>query len=228
MTYQEIFNAYYTLYRAEATVPAITDDEYTIGLRLANEALSRWANYDNTYWKELYTTAQASSTGGVVTITTNTKTYACPTAFKEAGGSVRILDSNNKTVRTYPIVEPQEVQFMADDSMFAYFTSAASGIHTLHLNPAPDSSISGYKIDYDYYKTPTQYASGTSTSEIPNAYFIVHRMLGNRFRASRNPYYQSAISDAEEALKIMQLENNSGSWANPWKVADNSGSEWGR
>ena len=57
-TYSDIFTAYYTLYRSEATVPASTDDEYTIGLRFANEAISRWANYDSTYWKELFTTAQ--------------------------------------------------------------------------------------------------------------------------------------------------------------------------
>ena len=52
-------------------------------------------------------------------------------------------------------------------------------------------------------------------------------MLAQRFRVSRNPYYSSALRDAEAAIKVMQMDNNSGSWANPWAVADNSGSSWG-
>ena len=62
---------------------------------------------------------------------------------------------------------------------------------------------------------------------MPNPYFIVHRMLAQQFRASRNPYYSSALRDAEDALKIMQIDNNSGSWANPWSQADNSGTVFG-
>jgi len=293
MDFDSIFSAFYTLYRAEKDTPLSTDDEFTIGMRFANEALSRWASYDGTFWKELFDTCLSDGTGDHLVITGVTD-YDAPVNFKLAGGSVRIKDSNNNTVRHYPIVEPQDVQFNGDDSTIAYFTrnptfysagtvsqsdttitgvattftSAMVGkqivFHTgesatitafvspteltasvsqtvasttyrilsngylLHLNPAPDSSINGMSIDYDYYKKPTEYTAGDTISEIPNPYFIVHRMLGNRFRASRNPYYKSAIDDAEEALKIMQLENNSGSWANPWQVVDNSGSEWGR
>lgn len=227
MTFDQIFAAYYNLYRAEATTPATTDDEYTIALRLANEAVSRWANYDGTYWKELFTTAQTNSTGGVVTITTNTTTYAAPTAFREAGGFIKILDASGNTIRSYPILEPQEAQFKNDDSDYAYFTTAAGGAATLHINPAPDASINGLDIDYVYYKNPTEFATGSDTTEMANPYFIVHRMLAQRFRASRNPYYSSALRDAEDALRIMQIDNNSGTWANPWSAADNSGSTWG-
>ncbi len=42
---------------------AITDDEYTIAKRLANEAINHWKTYDNTYWKELFTTVQAGDGG---------------------------------------------------------------------------------------------------------------------------------------------------------------------
>lgn len=226
-TFDNIFTAFYTLYRAEATVPGSTDDEYVIGMRFANEAVARWATYDNTYWRNLFTTAQTNSTGGVVTITAGTASYAAPTAFKEAGGFIKIKNASSQTVLRYPIIEPQEAQFRNDNSKYAYFTTAAGGGATLHLNPTPDSSMTGQLIDYVYYAKPTEFTTGTSTTECPNVEFIVHRMLGMRFRASRNPYYQSAMDDAEDALKIMKMDNDSGNWAHPWRVADNSGSTWG-
>lgn len=226
-TFDNIFSLYYTLYRAEATVPTSADDEYTIALRFANEAVARWANYEGTYWKELFTTAQTNSAGGVVTITTGTSTYACPTAFREAGGYIKILDANGNTTRTYPIIEPQVAQFRDDNSSYAYFTTAAGGVDTLHLNPVPDNAINGLRIDYVYYKNPTEFTTGASTTELGNTEYIAHRMLAQRFRASRNPYYQDALRDAEDALKTMQIDNNSGSWANPWIVPDNSGAHFG-
>lgn len=226
-TFDNIFTLMYTLYRAESVVPTSTDDEYTIGMRFANEAISRWANYDGTYWKELFTTAQTNSAGGVVTITTGVTSYAAPTAFREAGGYVKILNSDGNAVRNYPIVDPQEAQFRNDMATYAYFTFAAGGAATLHLNPAPDSSISGMGIDYVYYKKPTEFTAGASTTECPNAEFIVHRMLYNRLRTSRNPYMNTALRDSEDMLKIMKMDNDSGTWANPAKVPDRSGSAWG-
>lgn len=227
MDFNSIFTAYYSLFRADSDIPTSTDDEYTVGLRLANEAINRWQNFDGTYWKDLYTTAQTNSTGGVVTISKGTKTYVAPTAFREAGGYVKVLDSNGNTVQSYPIIEPQEAQFKNDNSTYAYFTKAVTGIFTLHLNPAPTSSLNGMGIDYVYYKNPTLFTTGTDITEMGDPYFIVHRMLSSQFRAARNPYYTSAKADAENALKQMQIDNNSGSWANPWSLADNSGSVWG-
>ena len=226
MTFDEIFEAYYTLYRAEATIPTDTDDEYTIALRLANEALTRWANYDNTYWRNLFTTAVES--GDVGTVTTGVATYDAPEDFKEAGGNVKLLDSNSDLVQTYPILFPHEAQFRNTQSTYAYFSGSPTEGYVLNLNPTPTSAENGKTIEFDYYKSPTLYTTGSDVSEIPNAYFIVHRMLANRFRASRNPYYEDALRDAEDALKIMKMENDSGNWARPWKVSDFSGTSWGQ
>jgi len=298
-TYDEIFSMMYTLYRAEATVPVgeglastAWDDEYVIGMRLANEAIQRWANYDGVYWKELFDTNQSDGSG-TQTITTGTTTYSAPTNMREAGGFVKVKDSSGNTVQSYPIIEPQEAQFRDDNGTYCYFTtsphyystgtasqstttitgsgttwtSAMVGMefvfatgesatitafgsttsltasvsqtvasttynintsgYKLHLNPAPTATINGYDIDYVYYKKPTELTTGLSRTECPNGMFLVHRMLANRFRASRNPYYSSALRDAEDALSIMKLDNDSGNWANPWKLADNSGSVWG-
>lgn len=292
MNFDEIFEAYYNLYRLEADTPSSSDDEYPVAIRLANEAIRRWASYDGTYWKELYDTNQNDGTGSQ-TIVSGTTAYAAPTNFREAGGFIRVKDSNGNTIQKYPIIEPQEAQFQGDNSTYCYFTnsplyystgtasqaattitgvgttwtsamvgmefvfatgqsatitavasttsmtasvsqtvaSAAYRIlnkgYTLNLNPAPTSSLDGKDIDYVYYKYPRLVTAGATTVEMGEPYFMVHRMLANRFRGSRNPYYGSAKLDAEDALKTMQMINNSGSWADPWKLADNSGSIFG-
>lgn len=292
MTYSEIFTAYYSLFRADSDVPASTDDEYTVGMRLANEAISYWSNYDGTYWKDLFTTNQIDGSG-TQTITTLDTTYNAPTNFREAGGFVKIINSDGNEQTRYPIIEPQEAQFKDANSTFCYFTSSpvyystgtasqsattitGSGTtwtsamvgmefvfatgeratitaftsttsltasvsqtvasttyqilsrgYVLNLNPAPPSALNGMDIDYVYYKKPTYFTTGTSTTEVPDPYFIAHRMLANQYRAARNPYYSSALKEAENLLRIMQADNNSGTYANPWQMADNSGSVFG-
>jgi hypothetical protein len=292
LDFDQIFQAYYSQFRADADVPTSTDDEYTVGMRLANEAINRWANYDGTYWSDLFTTLQTDG-GGTQTISTGVTDYLAPGNFKEAGGFVRVKDTNGNTVQRYPIVEVQEAQFIGDDSTYCYFTrgqnyystgtvsqattaltgsgttftAAMVGMQvqfasgevatitgytsataltvspsqtvasttykivnkgfTLHLNPAPTSALNGLDIDYIYYKEPSLFTTGTSRTEVPDPYFIVHRMLASQYRAARNPYYSSAKSDAENSLRQMQLDNNSGTWANPWSQADHSGTVFG-
>lgn len=225
MDFEEIFQAYYTLFRADSDVPAEGDDEFTVGMRMANEAISRWANYDGTYWKELYDTNQNSGTG-TQTITDGTTTYTAPEDFQEAGGFVKVLSGTTEKAR-YPIIEPSEVQFQGASAKYCYFTGNPSDGYTLNLNPAPNSELDGLDIDYVYYKKPTYIENKSDVPQMSNPYFIVHRMLAQQFRASRNPYYSSALRDAEDALKIMEIDNNSGSWANPWSQTDNSGTTFG-
>lgn len=225
MTFNDIFEAYYNLYRAEGTTPDNTDDEYIIALRLANEALARWANFDGTYWNQLYTTLIAAEDGGK-TITTGQSTYECPSDMREPGGMIKLI-SGTDTVKSIRVVQPHETQFENPEADYCYFTGSPATGFVLNFNLAPTIELNGYEINYIYYKNPTQYTTGTDISEIPDPYFLVHRMLAMRFRASRNPYYQSALRDSEDALRIMQVDNNSGSWNNPWKLTDHSGSVWG-
>ena len=226
MNYEEIFEAYYNLYRSEATTPSTTDNEYVVGMRLANEAINRWANFDGTYWRELFTTLIAAE-DGAKTIVTGQTTYECPSDMREAGGLVKVLDADGGAIRNYPILETQDVQFKSADAGFCYFTGNPSTGYTLNFNTAPDASLNGLEINYIYYKKPTLFTTASDTTEVPDSYFIVHRMLAMRFRASRNPYYNSALRDSEDALRIMQVDNNSGTWANPWQLPDRSGSVWG-
>lgn len=231
MTFDDLFAEYYTQYRAEAQTPASTDDEYTVFLRYANSAINRWENYDATYWKELFTTLQDSTQVSpvlVTTISTGVSEYDAPTNMREAGGLIDVKNSDGRVVQQYPIINPQEAQFRDAQSTYAYFTGNPTDGFTLHLNPAPTSNLNGLDIDYVYYKKATKFVSGGSeTTEMANPMFIVHHALYPRFRASRNPYLNTALRDAEEALKNMQQDNNSGTWANPPTVGDTSITEWG-
>lgn len=227
MTLDELFAAYYALYRTEAVTPASTDDEYIIFINLANEAISRWASYDGTYWNQLFDTLQVSGDGDSI-ITSATTQYAAPDDMKEAGGFVKLLNPNTlTTLKRIPIIEPQDAQFKGDNSLYCYFTGDPNNGFELNINPVPDSNLVGCLIDYVYYKKPTLLAVGADTTEMSEPYFIVHRALANRFRGSRNPYYESAKNDAEDVLKIMQMSNNSGNWADPWSLPDRSGAQFG-
>lgn len=225
MNFDEIFEAYYNLYRLEKDTPTTEDDEYPIAMRLANEAVNRWSTYDGTYWKELFTTLQQAD-DGEKTIDATVTEYAAPTDFKEAGGFLRLKDDNGNTRATFAILEPQEAQFRNDNGRFCYFTGNPGLGYTLHVNGLLPADT-GTNMDYVYYKRPSTFTTGTDSTEMSDPYFCVHRMLANRFRGSRNPYYSTAKQDAEDVLKIMQMDNNSGSWANPWSLPDNSGTQWG-
>ena len=227
MTWDEIFTAYYSQFRADSDVPSSTDAEYTVGLRMANEAIKYWENYDGTLWNELFDTNNGDGTGAQ-TIVSGQDKYTAPTNFKKAGGFVRVYDTDGNMRAHFPIVDAQDAQFYTDTKSYCYFTGDPKNGYTLHLNPTPTDDINDMTFDYDYYKTATLLTTGTSVPEMSNPYFIVHRILANEFRAARNPYYTSANADALNAIKVMQIDNNSGSWANPPQFNDTSGTVWGK
>lgn len=218
MDYDTIFAQYHTLYRGEAQVPDSSDDEYVIGMRFANDAIRRWAYYDDTYWNELFTVATSGPT------VAGTSTYSAPANMAQPGGYVKLKNAGI-TQSHIPIIEPNEAQNRNDMSRYCYFTGDANNGYTLHLNPAPDTS--GLTIEYVYYKNPTLITTGTDKPEMSNPDFIVNHMLANRLRNTRNPYYTTAKRDAENYLGQMKMNNVSGSWSNPWSVPDNSGGVFG-
>ncbi len=224
MDFSAIFQAMWTLYRADSDVPGTSDPEYTVALRLANEAINHWETYDGTVWKELYAHFKDEESA---TIATGITDYDAPGNFKRAEGDVRVFDSDNKTVQRYPVIDVRDVQFKADNATYAYFSGNPANGYVLHLNPAPTSSLNGKSIDYPYRKSATTFTGGNDVTEMSDAYFVVHRILANRFRASRNPYTDDAKQDAENSLGKMKIDNDGGDWGNPPKMQDHSGSSWG-
>lgn len=227
MTKDELFAAYYMQYRTEADTPNSSDDEYVIFAGLSSEAINRWSNYENTFWKELWNTLQLSG-GGDSVVKDGVTEYVCPDDMRIAGGKIRIFDpATGQTKARINIIEPQDVQFQSDFSSYAYFIGNPSSGFTLNMNPEPQSPLIGMSMNYIYYKKPALLVAASDVPDMSQPYFIVHRSLANRFRGSRNPYYTSAKNDAEDILQTMKMENDSGTWADPWKMADNSSGRFG-
>lgn len=238
MLFSQLFATYYTLYRGEDTPPATTDPEWVIAIRLYNNALLRLVAMDDTKWSFLYGTLQTSaqvSPALVITLQNGVTSYAAPTDMAEPGGQLTYIDSNGGRTN-YPIVQPHEVQIQGAQTRYGYFTGDQQNGFTLHINPTPSSTDVGKGIDYIYYKKPTLLISSiadgtveTGTTVVAGgdpAYYYNH-MLANRWRPDENfNSYQTALRDAEEALKGMKLKNNSGSYYNAWSVQD-SGAGFG-
>lgn len=238
MTFSQLFAHYYTLYRAEGTPPATTDDEWTIAIRLYNNALLRMAAMDDTKWNFLWGTLQTStqvSPALVRTLATSTTTYVAPADMAEPGGLIAYVDSlGNRT--TYPVIQPHEVQTQGALTHYAYFTGDAQNGWTCHINPTPSTAEVGLSLDYIYYKKPTLLIASTDDGTVETGTTVVaggdpafyyNHMLAQRYRADESySNYQTALRDAEEALKSMKLKNNSGSYYNQWSMQD-TGSGFG-
>lgn len=232
MSFSQLFGTYYSLYRGEDTPPATTDPEWVIAIRLYNNALLRMASFDDTKWNFFYSTLQGSTQVSPVlvrTLAASTTSYTAPTDMAEPGGQLTYIDLNGGRTN-YPIVQPYEVQAQGVNSKYGYFTGDQQNGFVLHTSPTPTTAEIGYGIDYIYYKKPTLLISATADGTVETgttlvapgdpAYYYNH-MLANRWRPDENfNSYQTALRDAEEALKGMKLKNNSGSYFNPWSVSD--------
>lgn len=225
MDLDDIFAAYWTLYRGESEIPANTDPEYTIAKNLFKEGVNHWETYDGTVWRELY--AHFKDEDGA-TITAGATDYDAPGNYKKAEGDVKVLDANDKTLARYPVIDIREVQFKPDGATYAYFSGNRADGYILHLSPAPTSALNGMRIDYPYTKRATELVSGSDVPEMSDPYFLVHRALANRFRSTRNPYTDDAKQDAENSLGKMKVDNDGGSVGDPPSLKDHSGSSWGR
>lgn len=232
MTFTQLFAIYYTLFRGEDSPPSITDPEWTVAINLYNNAVNRMVAMDDTKWNFLFTTLQSSaqvSPALVRTLGSGVTTYAAPTDMAEPGGILTYIDTSGNA-HNYPIIQPHEVQIQSEAAHYGYFTGDSQNGFTLHINPAPSTTEVGYSIDYMYYKKPTALTTSETGSSIVaggDPAFYYNHMLANRFRTSENyPAYQTALRDAEEALKGMKLKNNSGTYYSAWGVQD-TGPGWG-
>jgi hypothetical protein len=221
----DLFKAYWTLYRGESEIPASSDPEYEIARNLFKEGVNHWETYDGTVWVELYAHFKDEEN---TTIAANKSDYDAPSNYKKAEGDIKILDANGKTLQRYPVIDIREVQFKADGATYGYFSGNPKDGYVLHLSPAPTSTLSGMRIDYPYTKRATELVNGTDVSEMSDPYFLVHRALANRFRSTRNPYTDDAKQDAENSLTKMKVDNDGGSVGDPPSLKDHSGSSWGQ
>lgn len=204
---QEILNIIYALYEGDTTNWDSTSDEYLSARVYANTAINRWEFYDQTNWKELWTTLTEAATGDK-TITAGTSSYICPKDFIRGSSYVRTVDASGGTT-FWDVIPLSKVGKYADNnsSRFCYFTGNLRDRYYLHFNPGVDPTI-GHTIEYEYYKSASKFFSTTSTTEMSDPYFIVYFVLsrfyendGEDGRASK------AFQEAEARLENMRTQN---------------------
>jgi len=205
LTESDLQDSIHTLYEADATTPASTDDDYTIRRRLINVMINRWEHNMGTLWNELWTNTSIISTGATLTIGASTKTYAAPTSFLFPGGFIFIMDGSDIFAKI-PVVKPEEAQIST--SQAAYFTGNTSSGYTLRLTEDPADDWVGKTLKYDYYKRAEAMAATTDIPEMADPYYIVYAVVAELHRGDNNlSLYESALTEAEERLKQMVMKN---------------------
>jgi len=202
MNETEIIQDVYYLVEIDSDPWTSTDDEYLTARGLANIAINRWAKYDNTIWNELFVTLTASNIlllGDKVTTTANT--YNCPTDFVRPSSFVRIGGG------FYDVVPAQKIAELKDSSdRFVYFTGNPKDGYDMNINPNITVE-SGQTIEYEYYKSVTNFAATTDVTEMSDPYFIVYFIAAHMGEDGiNNDFYTMA----EARLEGMRTTNISG------------------
>lgn len=240
-TFQDIFVEYYNLYRGDGSTPTTSDPEYTIALRNANNAINNWAGDPGVLWNELWSLNSLSTdgdkqiTGSIVTTGGQTsfqanKQYAAPSDMKKPGGFILLTNPTSLATTQIQLYQPWEIQNLDPNTAAAFFVGDPNNGYTLNLQGTylGDTSWENASIDYVYYKIPTQMTTGTDVPEMSNTEFMVNWMLAQRYRNSMQwPAYQTAMRDAQNALKEMEVTNTSGTNFNPWSLKDPNASHVG-
>lgn len=216
MNFDSIFSTYYIEFRGDNDIPLTDDPEYAMGMAFANKAIHRWRQVDGVLWNELWTTRAIADDGDDL-IVAGQLVYDAPGDFVSPGGYVVLGGPDNSTQRLQ-VVSPEEAQTMR--GTFAYFIGNPSDGYQLVLSNVADN-IAGYAINYDYYREPTYFSTGSDVTECADPMFIVDMMTADRFRAARNfPAYQTARRDADMSLKNMITRNAMGNPTHGWTIRD--------
>jgi len=200
---QTIIDIVYSLYETDTTGWDTDSSEYLAARNYANAAISRWENYNNTTWRELWSTLTAAA-DGTKTLTASTYAYNCPTNFKRPSSWVRTGDDLFWTV-----VSPEHLARLVDSQdYFCYFTGSVKAGFKVNFNPNLTLTTDD-AIEYEYYKTATQFAAITDTTEMADPYFIVYFVLA-RFLKNDGEDFSDEANQAEEILDNMYVANMTG------------------
>jgi hypothetical protein len=193
---QTILNLVYSLYEGDADNWVETSDEYLAARQYAKLAIGKWEHYDNTTWRDLFTTLTAAADGDK-TITAGDYTYSCPTNF------VRVTSF----VRT--VIQPENVaKYAGAGSKYCYFTGSVKDGFTLNFN-TQETLTTGDTINYEYYKQATLFTAITSTTEMADPYFIVYFILA-RLLKNDGEDNSEELQEADDRLETMRVANMSG------------------
>lgn len=223
LTENEIIDIVYSLYETSDEGWDSDSDEYLSARKYANAAIARWERYDNTTWRELWSTLTAAATG-TKTLTANTYSYSCPTNFLRPSSWVR-----TGTEPTYwRVLTPEKLaqhDMAGDTSNFCYFTGNSKDGFYLNFNPKK-TLTTGDTIYYEYYKAATTLTATTSTTEVPDPYFIVYYVLA-RFLKNDGEDYSEEANQAEDLLENMRTTNMSSLFGVPNRISNTLSNNYG-
>lgn len=206
LTENEVIDIIYSLYETDDTGWDTTSSEYVTCRAFCNAAINDWAMRET--WRDLFTNLTVAS-DGTKTITSGTYSYACPTNFSNANGWVRTVRNGSATF--FNVVNSEMVAKRAKSSdLFCYFTGSSKDGFYLNFNPNL-TLTTGDTINYEYYKTPTLFTTTTSTSEIPDPYYLVYYSLA-RLLKNDGENFDYEESKAREIMDNMTTNNIQGLW----------------
>lgn len=217
-TEETIINNSFYLLEKDSDVWASTDSEYLTARGFMNMGIQRWESYDNTTWRELWTTngTALSSLGGDTTVSASTWTYDCPSDFIRPGGYVTTTDSAGG-VTFWKVLPNEEVGKYANSTdNFVYFTGNKSSGFDLNFN-AKSTPTTGGTIDYPYYKSATQSSATSTVVECGDPNFLSY-FIAAHMSESTDAIDSTFFTVAEGLLKQMKSVNNSGIWGVPFNI----------
>jgi len=210
LTENEILDLVYTLYETDDAGWDSGSAEYLSGRVFANAAIRLWERYKNTVWSDLWVTLTNNTQSVpalVKTLTANTYTYTCPTDFRRPSSWVRTVSGGETTL--WEVIKPHQIASLNDSQdKFCYFTGNTKDGFVLHFNPNITLKT-GDTINYEYYKNVSTFTTTTSTTEVPDPYFIVYYVLA-RFLKNDGEDYGEEKEQWIELLENMRVENLTG------------------
>jgi hypothetical protein len=203
MTEEQIIQSAYYISEKGSDPWASGDDEYTTARNLANIAIGRWESYDNTVWKDLFTTLDDAASSVTKTITASTYDYACATNMVRPASYVRTVDSGG-TSTYWQVIEPQELGHYANSSQnVCWFTGSVKDGYTLHFN-SNVTLTTGDTIKYEFYKSATKFSTTTDVTEVSDPYFIAYFIAAHMAEEGVDPDFNNM---AESRLEDMRVKN---------------------
>lgn len=219
----QIIDIIYSLYETDDAGWETTSSEYLTSRAFCNAAIHDWEM--RTTWRDLFSTLTAAA-DGTKTITAGTYSYLCPTNFVYPNGWVRTVRNN---IPTFWLVRPSEmVPKLADSTDFyCYFTGSVKGGFYLNFN-SKKTLNTGDTINYEYYATPTLLITTSSTTEIPDPYYLVYYSLA-RLLKNDGEDFSYEETKAREIMDNMLTNNIQGFWDinNPIEESLNQGVGFG-
>lgn len=221
MQWKDIFQAYYSLFRGQATsIPAYGNREFTWAVVAGNVSIGKWDRVDGELWRELITTAKTQNleeiVGDTLTVAGQT-TYAAMADMRKPPAFVRFY--KNGTYNDVPTIPPQDAMNYSDLSGAIWFSGSANRGYTMNIGSGFSTMYGGYNIDYVYVRKPITLPLGQDCSaymvDMSDPNFIVQDLLAARASNARNGFvFKTARKDADDALMNMKIEDGSGVYGN--------------